>query len=280
MIGQWAARDEVRFEANVSVVTGIHHTADSRQPGGTHMSSVTQFQHHMAQLLETPDHSDVTFAVYAGARGTSPPTIYKAHKLILTTRSSYFRAMLSTGMVESKTGRVYIDHCRPSVFKQLLRFLYTGTCDLSGVGNEPPTAGENVSMIQALDDDESYEVTIGEGKGQASMDSTGADADACADDDDDDEYNGDDDDYDEVEEAMDADAIARRRQRKRESAARRERWGRRRQQRAVVGGRVGDAISDAALELLCAADRFDAVRTCQRDFVRLLCPVGLAFADL
>jgi len=90
---------------------------------------------------------------------------------------------------------------------------------------------------------------------------------------------GDDEEQEDLEgvgESADAGAARRapavHRQRKRAQAVRRERWGRKRQrlQRAVAiwgshsrtdgaYGKVGDPVSDAALELLCAADRFDAV---------------------
>ena len=172
MIGQWAARDEIRLEANVSVVTGIHHTGDSRQCGGTHMSSITRFQHNMNQMLEFGRKADITFIVSAGARGSLEPTVYQAHALILTERSSYFSAMLNGTMIEATCGKIYIDHCRPSVFKQLLKFLYTGACDLSGIGNERPNENSSkikvtpITAIHGLDDD------LNEGKEEKKHDET------------------------------------------------------------------------------------------------------------
>ena len=150
MIGQWAARDEIRLEAQVSVVTGIHHTADSRQPGGTHLSSVTLFQNTMRQMLECGRKSDVTCVVYSGERDASPFVEFKAHSNVLTERSSYFRAALNGGMMETTSRRLHIEHCHPSVFKQLLVFLYTGACDLSGIGNTSPTIGQNSSSSSIL----------------------------------------------------------------------------------------------------------------------------------
>jgi hypothetical protein len=350
ILGQWSVRDEIRLEANVSVVTGIHHTADSRMPGGTQISSVTQFQHHMASLLDAPKDSDIQFAVTAGERSSGRSIIMKAHRPILAVRSTYFKSMLTVGMAESKTGtpitssfltssfffffffflalfidddknvththtkntlmcggiyryahththapnkaivshtecvyyvgRVYIDHCRPSVFKQLLRFLYTGACDLSGVGyDEKPTVDESLSVIQGLDEslaDDEFDSGLGGGGDRAATahnEHKGESKDASSkvemepedgkggnDDDDlliatDEDVDG----CDEMDEGIvDAETQARKAKKMRSKATKRERIGRQRQRKAVIGRRNDDTVSDAALELLCAADRFDA----------------------
>lgn len=53
-----------------------------------------------------------------------------AHRCILTARSAYFKAMFSSGMKESQEGVVHIDAVDLVVFCQLLKFMYTGSCDL------------------------------------------------------------------------------------------------------------------------------------------------------
>lgn len=236
MIGQWAARDEIRLEANVSVVTGIHHTADSRMPGGTHMSSVTRFQHDMSSLLVSGEGADVSFAVTAGKRGSEPPVIIKTHRLILCNRSSYFRAMLNSGMCESKTGRVNVEYCRPSVFKELLRFLYTGACNLNGVGLEEIMSHDD--SIKSLEETSSSDVEVDERKvmQESTPEIKEASIDVKRDDKDDSLDIG----IDEIQKAEE-----------------REESGSRRQQE-FISNPTNDPISDAALELLCAADRFDA----------------------
>ena len=51
---------------------------------------------------------------------------FHAHRVILATRSPVFAAMFSADMVESRTGRVFINDTKPDVFQCFLEFLYTG----------------------------------------------------------------------------------------------------------------------------------------------------------
>lgn len=128
MAGLWAARDEVRFEANVSLVTSIFHTADPHVPGGTHMSSIALLQAQMDGLLASSVGSDLTLHVWPGARGETTAREYKAHSNILIARSSYFRIMLGAHMRESSTRIVWIDFCRPSVLHELMRYSAARAC--------------------------------------------------------------------------------------------------------------------------------------------------------
>lgn len=50
----------------------------------------------------------------------------KAHKNILCSRSEVFATMLRTEMAEGKTGQVKIQDIDCAVFKQFLRYIYTG----------------------------------------------------------------------------------------------------------------------------------------------------------
>ncbi|XP_065838694.1 speckle-type POZ protein B-like [Oscarella lobularis] len=52
---------------------------------------------------------------------------FPAHKAILAARSPVFNAMFEHPMEESRKGKVEIDDISPEVFKDLLRFIYTGT---------------------------------------------------------------------------------------------------------------------------------------------------------
>lgn len=67
--------------------------------------------------------SDVTLVV----DGTGIP----AHRVILCARSPYFDAMFAHKMSESLEGVVGIEGVALPVFRRLLRFMYTGTCELS-----------------------------------------------------------------------------------------------------------------------------------------------------
>lgn len=122
MAGLWAVRDEVRFEANVSLVTSILHTADPHLPGGTYMSSIARLQADLDGLLGSSVGSDLTLHLWSGARSTTAQREFPAHSNILIARSSYFRIMLGSHMREFTTRIVWIDFCRPSVFYELLRY--------------------------------------------------------------------------------------------------------------------------------------------------------------
>jgi len=76
-----------------------------------------QLQNDFIQLLETGHQADVTFDVQGVKIG--------AHKIILTTRCEYFRLMFESGMAESASNEVLVPDIEPSVFKELLRFVYS-----------------------------------------------------------------------------------------------------------------------------------------------------------
>ena len=56
--------------------------------------------------------------------------LFKAHKLILKTRSPVFRAMFDNQMIESQTNRVEINDMDEEIFEQMLRFIYTVDIDI------------------------------------------------------------------------------------------------------------------------------------------------------
>ena len=49
-----------------------------------------------------------------------------AHKVVLSSRVPYFDKMLSSDMVESKTGVIKMQDAEPEPFKQVLRHIYSG----------------------------------------------------------------------------------------------------------------------------------------------------------
>ena len=71
----------------------------------------------LALLLETGSHSDVTFKVEDESM--------EAHRIMLTSRSPVFHALLSGEMREGKEGVVVIEDVRAPVFRALLHFVYT-----------------------------------------------------------------------------------------------------------------------------------------------------------
>lgn len=104
-----------------------------QEPDNTnsHLLATLELQSCMKNMLETSVDADIRFAVTAGAKELSQPIYFPAHKLILSTRSSYFNEMFKTrDLNKDNIDCITIEHCEPIVFKLLLQFIYTGECDL------------------------------------------------------------------------------------------------------------------------------------------------------
>ena len=71
-------------------------------------------------LLETGDHSDITFIVGEDA------TEIKGHKAVLAARSEYFRSMFKPSFSESNRDSIRIAHHSADTFKHMMEYLYTG----------------------------------------------------------------------------------------------------------------------------------------------------------
>lgn len=76
---------------------------------------------HFAALLACDKFSDVTFVIGEDR--------FCAHKAILAVRSPVFAAMFDHDMQESKENTVKITDIRPEVFREALRFIYTGSAE-------------------------------------------------------------------------------------------------------------------------------------------------------
>lgn len=69
-------------------------------------------------LFMDEEFADVTLCI----NGKS----YRAHKVILATRSPVFKAILRTDMIEKKSNCIAINDIEESVFIEMLRYMYTG----------------------------------------------------------------------------------------------------------------------------------------------------------
>lgn len=74
---------------------------------------VAQFQ----QLFESKSQSDIVIQVKAKK--------FDAHKLVLGTRSPVFLALFQSNLAETQTNTLKIRGIKPTVFKEVLRFMYT-----------------------------------------------------------------------------------------------------------------------------------------------------------
>lgn len=81
-------------------------------------------------MLESGKFSDVTLCV----EGEELP----AHKAVLAARSAVFETMFETECLETRSGKVHFEDISLDVFKQLLRYIYTGELEnLRGAAGPP-----------------------------------------------------------------------------------------------------------------------------------------------
>uniref|UniRef100_A0A3F2YWI3 BTB domain-containing protein n=1 Tax=Anopheles epiroticus TaxID=199890 RepID=A0A3F2YWI3_9DIPT len=91
------------------------------------MNSVSMIDHsdqvlvNLGELLSSADYSDVTFVIEEDR--------IQAHRVILASRSEYFRALLYGGLEESKQNEVKLT-VESNAFKNLLQYIYTGSLEL------------------------------------------------------------------------------------------------------------------------------------------------------
>lgn len=101
---------------------------ESPSPPEGHLNHVRWLAEHIGSLLLQPEYSDVLLLV-EGAR-------LPAHRLVLASCSSYFRALLYGGMRESQQDEVVLRDTPREAFELLLRYIYTGQLTLSGLKEE------------------------------------------------------------------------------------------------------------------------------------------------
>ncbi|PKY52209.1 hypothetical protein RhiirA4_469697 [Rhizophagus irregularis] len=82
----------------------------------------------IARLFIEPDDYDVLLEV----GGRNDKKTFKAHSLILKTRSPYFKAALSSNWVKKENDKIIFakPNISPIVFKKILKFIYTGEFSL------------------------------------------------------------------------------------------------------------------------------------------------------
>uniref|UniRef100_A0ACD5UCT1 Uncharacterized protein n=1 Tax=Avena sativa TaxID=4498 RepID=A0ACD5UCT1_AVESA len=72
---------------------------------------------NFGKLLETGEKADVTFKVQG--------EVFRAHKIVLATRSPVFKAELYGPMRDKRRHTIIVQDMQPAVFKSLLHFIYT-----------------------------------------------------------------------------------------------------------------------------------------------------------
>lgn len=79
-----------------------------------------------SELINAPQWSDIIFELDDGSK------IY-GHKLILTKRSNYFRALFCDGFAETELNIISIQRFRRGIVLKLLEFIYTGWYENSNI---------------------------------------------------------------------------------------------------------------------------------------------------
>lgn len=107
-----------------------HHLVDSSNPPSAgeacgELNHVGWLAEHIGRLCLQPDYSDVTLVV--------EDVRLPAHRLVLASCSSYFRALLYGGMREAKQQEVVLQDTPLRAFELLLRYIYTGQLRLAGL---------------------------------------------------------------------------------------------------------------------------------------------------
>uniref|UniRef100_A0A182U6H8 BTB domain-containing protein n=1 Tax=Anopheles melas TaxID=34690 RepID=A0A182U6H8_9DIPT len=106
-------------ETNAACASILHGVARSRQASTRAPPATGGCVDH---ICLNADNADVTFIV----KGEHLP----AHRIILATRSEYFRALLYGGLKESKQNEITLD-IPAKAFQYLMKYIYTGRLSLN-----------------------------------------------------------------------------------------------------------------------------------------------------
>ncbi|KAL8183261.1 UNVERIFIED_CONTAM: hypothetical protein K2H54_029132 [Gekko kuhli] len=104
----------------IQLVSVVQDSVNISGQSSTNMLKVPECRlaEDLGNLWETTRFTDCSF--YVGGQE------FKAHKSVLSARSPVFNAMFEHEMEESKKNRVEINDVDPEVFKEMMRFIYTG----------------------------------------------------------------------------------------------------------------------------------------------------------
>lgn len=124
MLAGTEVNDSIVIEADITTFDKLQSTVEkAATPTSTLQADVSSLLTDSASsdvtiLLQQPDSSDCSSDRNSGRT-------FQAHSTILKARSPYFRAMLSSPMVESATLQITEHDIEPAVFQEVLCFLYT-----------------------------------------------------------------------------------------------------------------------------------------------------------
>ena len=98
-------------------------TADSQENNNNNNdalpSNLAELSGDFLALLDKPDCADVTICFEGNQK-------IQCHKVVLVARSSYFRGLLQSGMIESRSNQITMTDISRDLFRRVLQFLYSG----------------------------------------------------------------------------------------------------------------------------------------------------------
>lgn len=74
----------------------------------------------------------------------------RAHRIVLAACSPYFRAMLTTGFLESNLGTITLQDCEENAVEELVKFLYTCKLNLNELNVEHVLAAAALFQLQLV----------------------------------------------------------------------------------------------------------------------------------
>ena len=109
---------------HASLAQNLH---DDSSPSSKNILYVEEFQHETIENLYKFKNESLFTDIFIYIEGVEFP----CHKVILCAASSYFKAMFSCDLKESRLGKVYIENISPWTMKRLLDFIYTGKIEIN-----------------------------------------------------------------------------------------------------------------------------------------------------
>jgi len=89
------------------------------------LPNVCSFDTEISNLIGNEKFSDIKFGVDGH--------VIPAHKLVVVAQSEHFRKMFAGSFRESQDNTIKIFDCTPEIFIEVLRFIYTGECEINEV---------------------------------------------------------------------------------------------------------------------------------------------------
>jgi len=86
------------------------------------LPAIETFEGALSKYIGNEQYSDIKFSVEG--------KVIPGHKLALVAQSEHFRKMFSGSFKEAQDGVIQIFDCTETIFLEVLRFFYTGDCNI------------------------------------------------------------------------------------------------------------------------------------------------------